>query len=426
LARVSIGSEIVFDDKTIWTALTTESLSEAIFKLDRFARSNRFDDLAEWCSLELNGYPEEWPNEGARLARTVRVVWVDIYKRPVLWQGDKVEDMSRTPLRYGVMELEAFGDQSIILQFPGISEQLRANQGIAVLGAQVANEQIKLLLQRIRTEARRRFLDVVDEKRLEESLGLSKMSLDLFISHSSKDAEIAADLIELLRSALPITADRIRCTSVDGYRLPAGTPTEERLRTEVHEAKAFIGLITPTSAQSAYVLFELGARWGAGMHLAPLLAGGADAGFLKGPLSGLNALDCSSPAQLHQFVVDTASILGYSPGSPASYQRHIDRLVEISNQRREANAVAASEEAKTRDDEPFLVPGIEHAELERTFKHYESQGATRHLPRLADKDTMLVKGYKMAYYPGTKRPVIVVNPNGDPEHIAMYGDPPQN
>lgn len=157
--------------------------------------------------------------------------------------------------------------------------------------------------------------------------------IDIFISHSQRDASIAESLIALLRSALSVPAETIRCTSVDGYRLPAGVSTEERLRQEVHDAKAFIGIITQDSLRSAYVLFELGARWGAGRQLVPLLAAGTPATALVGPLSGLNALDCRSSAQLHQLVSDIAQELKLSVGNPASYLRAVEDLRKASELR---------------------------------------------------------------------------------------------
>src|ERR1051325_5172461 len=96
--------------------------------------------------------------------------------------------------------------------------------------------------------------------------------IEIFISHSSQDTKVAEALVEVLRNALDIPAAKIRCTSVDGYKLEIGTQTDEQLRKEIYDSIAFIGLITQSSIQSAYVLFELGARWGGHLHLSPVLA----------------------------------------------------------------------------------------------------------------------------------------------------------
>lgn len=97
-------------------------------------------------------------------------------------------------------------------------------------------------------------------------------AIDVFISHSSEDAGLAAQVVDLLRSALNLQAARVRCTSVDGYRLAAGADSDEQLRNEALDAIVFIGILSPLSMASAYVLFELGARWGAKKPIVPLLA----------------------------------------------------------------------------------------------------------------------------------------------------------
>jgi hypothetical protein len=101
----------------------------------------------------------------------------------------------------------------------------------------------------------------------------SHRGLLVIISHSSQDEGLAAALINLLRSGVGLQNDQIRYSSVDGYRLPVGVNSEEQLRAEVNATKVVIGLITPSSLISHFVMFELGARWGASRFLAPLLAG---------------------------------------------------------------------------------------------------------------------------------------------------------
>lgn len=153
--------------------------------------------------------------------------------------------------------------------------------------------------------------------------------IKLFISHSSKDQELVEKLIELLKNALCLSSSEIRCTSIDGYRLPGGANTNELLKSEVRDTKAFIGLISFAAIDSMYVLFELGARWGSDKHLLPLLAPGVLSDILKGPISGLNALSCGNVSQLHQLINDIAKELGIKPEPPQAYQRYIEAIHSI-------------------------------------------------------------------------------------------------
>jgi hypothetical protein len=149
--------------------------------------------------------------------------------------------------------------------------------------------------------------------------------LSIFISHSSKDADLALALIDLLKAGLGLMTEQIRCSSVDGYRLPIGVNTEGKLREEVRAAKVVVGLITPSSLASYYVMFELGARWGANLFLAPLMAG-VRAGELSGPLSLLNALSAHNDAQLHQLLADIGNYLGLRLQPAASYVRNVSAV----------------------------------------------------------------------------------------------------
>jgi hypothetical protein len=154
-------------------------------------------------------------------------------------------------------------------------------------------------------------------------------ALRLFISHASEDVELASRIVALVTAALNLAAVQIRCTSVDGYRLPAGADTNEQLRREVHESEAFIGIVSKASVRSTYVLFELGARWGAGKALIPLLAPGVAASALGGPIAGLNALRADSSAQLHQLVEDLGRQLSIELQSAAVFDRAVQDILRI-------------------------------------------------------------------------------------------------
>jgi hypothetical protein len=153
--------------------------------------------------------------------------------------------------------------------------------------------------------------------------------IKLFISHSSKDQELVEKLTELVKNALHLSSSESRCTTIDGYRLPGGANTNEQIKREVRDTKAFIGLISVAAKDSMYVLFELGARWGSDKHLLPLLAPGVSPDILKGPLSDLNALSCGNRPELHQLVDDLAKELNIAPEPPQAYQRYIDAILAI-------------------------------------------------------------------------------------------------
>ncbi len=93
-------------------------------------------------------------------------------------------------------------------------------------------------------------------------------------------------------------------------------------------APAFVGVVSHTSFELAYVLFELGARWGRNEYLVPLLAPGVPASILKGPISGLNALSCDCASQLHQLVAEVGERLDLSPEPAAVYQGAVDLIAQ--------------------------------------------------------------------------------------------------
>ena len=172
----------------------------------------------------------------------------------------------------------------------------------------------------------------VDESSTAVQQARSTTSMRVFISHSSSDVDVAELLIELLRNALHLRSDEIRCTSVDGYRMHAGAPIDEELRAEVHDAELLVGLITPDSMRSAYVIFELGARWGAEKPMIPLLASGATSEHLEGPLAGINAIDARESGQVYQFVENAARYLDVTLDKTSSYMDTVNELVQRSTE----------------------------------------------------------------------------------------------
>jgi hypothetical protein len=141
----------------------------------------------------------------------------------------------------------------------------------------------------------------------------------VFVCHGSADEPVAAAFVELMRAALPLDAKSIRCTSVSGYKLPAGTNVDARLRAEVFSSGAFVALLSPRSIQSVYVMFELGARWGAERYLAPVLIGGLPARRVEAPLRALHTVRGDAESDVLQLVGELADHLGLGVEAPDVY-----------------------------------------------------------------------------------------------------------
>ena len=145
----------------------------------------------------------------------------------------------------------------------------------------------------------------------------------VFVSHSSKDKDLADRLVSLFRLALNLDSDDIRYTSSPGYGLTTGEPILEALRKEVQEAPVVIGLLTTNSLISTWVNFELGARWGLGKRLFPLCAKGLKPGNLPEPLKSLAALDCTNEDHLQKLLEDVALELELNLDRGSSYSQSV-------------------------------------------------------------------------------------------------------
>lgn len=197
--------------------------------------------------------------------------------------------------------------------------------------------------------------------------------IKIFISHSNHDSAIAKSLAELFRNAMRLTKSEIRCTSVDGYRLPAGASTDEQLRREVIEAPVLVGLISQHSFESAYVLFELGARWGKNAYMAPVLAPGEPMSILKGPLTAINALHCENSSQVHQLVDDIGSQLNIQLQRASDYQEYVDAVVYCRSESMKTKVNSSSKEWSD-NSESNNSANDEYANAEAIIKsHCESQ-----------------------------------------------------
>jgi hypothetical protein len=131
---------------------------------------------------------------------------------------------------------------------------------------------------------------------------LDARSPRVFISHRHKDQEVVKALVALIETYFVIRRSDIRCTSVHPYRLSPGDRTSEKLKSEIKAAEVVLGILSPDTQESSYVLAELGAAWGCDVPTFPLLVRGATYAHVPSPLDERSCLDLSVTANCIQCV----------------------------------------------------------------------------------------------------------------------------
>lgn len=161
----------------------------------------------------------------------------------------------------------------------------------------------------------------------------------------------------------------IRCTSVAGHKLPVGSDTATALRDELSESSVVIGLITSTSVDSSWVLFELGATWGARRHLKPILTDEIEYKDLPGPLSGSHAARLSNKGDLSQCIEEVTNIVGATSRSRAKIDKAIDDLISTHASFLSSKVPKSSKtKVATKSKEP-LFEGVPFSELVKLLKN---------------------------------------------------------
>ena len=109
------------------------------------------------------------------------------------------------------------------------------------------------------------------------------------------------------------------------------------LRREVCQADLVIGDLTPRSLMSAYVMFDLGARWGTGQHLIPVYAGGTTKEQVPRPLNLFTPRSLDESAQVECLFSDIAKFLGRDDAAKYISERSIEMQDDIQKIVSEAN-----------------------------------------------------------------------------------------
>jgi hypothetical protein len=182
--------------------------------------------------------------------------------------------------------------------------------------------------------------------------------MKIFISHSHKNRDVAKALVDFLLSGLLLEDADIRCTSVPGHQLRFGKTISEFLKGDINLAPAVIALISAESQRADWVLFELGAAWGLGRDIFPILGPGIEIRDLPGPLGNLpcvvvEANDASS--RMSDLMQQLHEDLGLGFKSGGKVQANLDAFLNCYRKSSEQGSQASGNRSSPANEEEVVL-----------------------------------------------------------------------
>lgn len=110
----------------------------------------------------------------------------------------------------------------------------------------------------------------------------------VFVSHATADQELVEHLCDdILTMGCGLAGDDLFVSSLPEYGVPSGSDLLAYVRSRVTDATLVLAVITHTYPTRPVCVAELGAAWGAGSKLFPVLVPGVDRDRLDGVLKGV-------------------------------------------------------------------------------------------------------------------------------------------
>jgi hypothetical protein len=167
-----------------------------------------------------------------------------------------------------------------------------------------------------------------------------KSTVKVFVSHAHANKLLAREVALLLERALRLEPSQIRCSSATDYRFKFGKRLNDAIQSEIISATTCVALLTKASLQSSYVMFELGARWGAELSAVPFVALDASVKDIPGPLRDLVAGDARLRDDILLLVSTVAEELRMTPRATTEYNTNVDSVLQAAKGKRSGQRTA--------------------------------------------------------------------------------------
>ena len=186
----------------------------------------------------------------------------------------------------------------------------------------------------------------------------------LFISHSSKDADIVEELIDMVE-AIGLTSKEIFCTSIEGYGINLGENFLSRLKEELSSNTIVIFVLSNNFYESPVSLCEMGAAWAMSKEHVPILIPPLNYSDIEGVIPTSQGMKVNEPLKYNALKKKIESFFELEPiidGSAWERKREkiLKQIESALNKRYESNKDMSNfkgqynEKEKIIFEEPFF------------------------------------------------------------------------
>ncbi|MEN7547356.1 toll/interleukin-1 receptor domain-containing protein [Rapidithrix thailandica] len=164
----------------------------------------------------------------------------------------------------------------------------------------------------------------VQPERKQDIVGTNEKKV--FISHSSKDANVVEQVIELLE-AIGLNENQIFCTSFEGYNIKIGTDWLQTLKEELNKEVLVIFILSENFYNSPVSLCEMGATWVKTSEHIPVLIPPFSYAQIQGVIPNTQGMKINEKAKLNSLKEKVEAFFSLTPKNFSVWERKRDNAV---------------------------------------------------------------------------------------------------
>lgn len=185
--------------------------------------------------------------------------------------------------------------------------------------------------------------DYLEDKKLRESLqskskstatintiSITTQSRKVFISHATKDKEIVAELIDLIRLA-GVPHGQIFCSSFAEYTIPLGVNYLEWLKKEISADALILYVLSEHFYESPICLAEMGGAWVLSNQHVPLVVPPFEFNKIKGVIPETQGMVINDPSNVNRLADLLTTAFSLASAKTITWERDRNRILTRMN-----------------------------------------------------------------------------------------------